>query len=275
MTAFPSYTKPSTGEGVGAQIRSWRQRRRVSQLDLALDAGVSQRHVSFIESGKAQPSREMVVLLAEQLDVPLRERNAMLLLAGYAPFYPEHALQSTPLAAVRHAVEAILRGHAPNPALAVDRHWRMVAANAHVAPLMAGVRDPDLLKPPANVLRLSLHEAGLAPRIANLPQWRAHVLARLRRQVQESCDPVLAALLAELEALGPRPREAAERATMTHDILAPLELESAAGRLSLISTTTVFGTPTEVTASELAIETFFPADEATARRLRELAPPAN
>jgi transcriptional regulator with XRE-family HTH domain len=275
MTAFPSYTKPATSVGVGAQIRSWRQRRRVSQLDLALDAGVSQRHVSFIESGKAQPSREMVVLLAEQLDVPLRERNALLLLAGYAPFYPEHAFQSAPLAAVRLAVEAILRGHAPNPALAVDRHWRMVAANAHVAPLMAGVRDPDLLKPPPNVLRLSLHEAGLAPRIANLPQWRAHVLARLRRQVQASCDPVLASLLAELEALDPRPRESVERATMTHDILAPLELESAVGRLSLISTTTIFGTPTEVTASELAIETFFPADEATQRRLRELAPTAN
>jgi MmyB-like transcription regulator ligand binding domain len=172
---------------------------------------------------------------------------------------------------VRQAVEAILHGHAPSPALAVDRHWRMVAANAHVAPLMAGVRDPDLLKPPVNVLRLSLHEGGLAPRIANLPQWRAHVLARLRRQVQASCDPVLAALLAELEALGPRPHGPAERATMAHDILAPLELESAAGRLSLISTTTVFGTPTEITASELAIETFFPADEATARRLRELA----
>jgi transcriptional regulator with XRE-family HTH domain len=276
MTALASYTKPATGESVGAQLRSWRQRRRLSQLDLALDAGVSQRHVSFIESGKAQPSREMVVLLAEQLDVPLRERNAMLLLAGYAPFYPEHALQSAPLAAVRHAVEAILRGHAPNPALAIDRHWRMVAANAHVAPLTSGVRDPDLLKPPVNVLRLSLHEAGLAPRIANLPQWRAHVLTRLRQQVQASCDPVLAALLAELEALDPRPRrEPVERAAMTHDILAPLELESAAGRLSLISTTTVFGTPTEVTVSELAIETFFPADEVTARRLRELTPPAS
>lgn len=215
----------------------------------------------------------MVMLLAEQLEVPLRERNALLLVAGFAPAYPEHALEAAPLAAVRRAVEAILRGHAPNPAVAVDRHWNMAAANAYVAPLLEGVREPALLKPPVNVLRLSLHDGGLAPRIANLPQWRAHLLARLRRQVQASCDPALAALLAELEALEPRRgRESRGAPTGAHDIIAPLELDSAVGRLSLISTTTVFGAPGDITVSELAIETFFPADEATAQRLRSLAP---
>ncbi len=276
MTLLSSLGNAPPAEGVGAHIRAWRLRRRRSQLDLALDAGVSQRHVSFIESGRAQPSRSMVMLLADELDVPLRERNALLLLAGYAPVYPEHALEAAPLAAVRHALDAILRGHSPNPALAVDGQWRMIAANAHVALLLDGVRDAALLKPPVNVLRLSLSEGGLAPRIANLPQWRAHLLARLRRQTQASCDPTLVALLAELEALGPaRGREPRGLDPTPHDILAPLELESAAGRLSLISTTTVFGAPHDVTVSELAIETFFPADEATAQRLRRLAPAAN
>jgi transcriptional regulator with XRE-family HTH domain len=275
MTILSSLANAQPGGGVGAQLKAWRVRRRRSQLDLALDAGVSQRHVSFIESGRAQPSRSMVMQLADELDVPLRERNALLLLAGYAPVYPEHALEAAPLAAVRHALDAILRGHAPNPALAVDRQWRMVAANAHVAPLLEGVRDAALLKPPVNVLRLSLSEGGLAPRIANLPQWRSHLLARLRRQAQASCDPVLIALLAELEALGHsrgREQQSRGRDPASHEILAPLEIESPAGRLSLISTTTVFGAPHDITVSELAIETFFPADEATAQRLRRLAP---
>ncbi|HEY1940549.1 MAG TPA: helix-turn-helix transcriptional regulator [Roseiarcus sp.] len=276
MTILSSLGDAAPAEGVGAHLRAWRLRRRRSQLDLALDAGISQRHVSFVESGRAQPSRSMVMLLADELDVPLRERNALLLLAGYAPVYPEHALEAAPLAAVRHALDAILQGHSPNPALAVDGQWRMVAANAHVAPLLEGVRDAGLLKPPINVLRLSLSEGGLAPRIANLPQWRAHLLARLRRQAQASCDPALVALLAELEALAPvRGREPRGREPAPHDIVAPLELDSAAGRLSLISTTTVFGAPHDVTVSELAIETFFPADEATAQRLRRLAPAAS
>ena len=270
MTILSSLATAPPSEGVGAQLKAWRQRRRRSQLDLALDAGVSQRHVSFIESGRAQPSRSLLMLLADELDVPLRERNALLLLAGYAPVYPEHELEAAPLAAVRGALTAILHGHAPNPALAVDRQWRLVAANAHVAPLLDGVRDTALLKPPINVLRLSLSEGGLAPRILNLPQWRAHLLARLRRQAQASCDPALVALLAELEALSPAPSRRWNPAP--HEILAPLEIDSAAGRLSLISATTVFGAPHDITVSELAIETFFPADEATAQRLRRLAP---
>src|SRR5579863_4402555 len=148
MPALSRHSAASANSAIGAQLREWRQRRRRSQLDLALDASVSQRHISFVESGKAQPSREMVMLLAEQLEIPLRERNALLLAAGFAPFYPEFGLQDPPLASARVAMEAILRGHAPNPALAVDRHWRMISANAQVALLLRGVRDRSLLKPP-------------------------------------------------------------------------------------------------------------------------------
>src|SRR5271154_255800 len=271
MPALSRHSAASANSAIGAQLREWRQRRRRSQLDLALDASVSQRHISFVESGKAQPSRDMVVLLAEQLEIPLRERNALLLAAGFAPLYPEYRLEDPPLASVRVAVDAILRGHAPNPALAVDRHWRMVSANACVAPLLRVVRDQSLLKSPVNVLRLSLRDGGLAPQIANLAQWRGDKLKRLRRQIRASCDPVLAELLAELEAIPAPPRRGAQSIVNASEIFVPLELETEAGRLSLMSTTTVFGTPAEVTVSELAIETFFPADEPTASRLRQLA----
>jgi transcriptional regulator with XRE-family HTH domain len=268
---LPAPAPAPAAVSVGARLRAWRQRRRFSQLDLALEAGISQRHLSFVESGRATPSRGMVLRLAERLEVPLRERNALLLAAGYAPAYPERPLADPAMAAAREAVDLILRAHAPHPALAVDRHWRLVAANAAVAPLLAGVADAALLAPPVNVLRLSLHPAGLAPRIANLPEWRAHLLARLRRQVEASGDPALAALLTELTALGggPDPDEEAA-AALAGAVAVPLELDTAQGRLSLLSTTTVFGTPVEVTLSELAIEAFYPADAATAERLRRL-----
>ncbi|GAN78222.1 transcriptional regulator XRE [Acidisphaera rubrifaciens HS-AP3] len=256
---------------VGALLRAWRQRRRRSQLDLALDAEVSARHLSFVESGRARPSREMVLRLAETLDVPLRERNALLLAAGFAPVHAEQPLDGPGMRAARGIVERILRAHGANPALAVDRHWHMVAANEAVPPLLAGVADAALLRPPVNVLRLSLHPGGLAPRIANLPDWRAHVLDRLRRQAEASADPALAALLAELVALGSAGEAAGRGPFQPGDgIAVPLELDTAAGRLSLISTTTVFGMPTEVTVSELAIEAFYPVDEASERRLRQL-----
>ncbi|MBL6455944.1 helix-turn-helix transcriptional regulator [Belnapia sp. T6] len=263
---------PAPGTPVGALLRAWRQRRRRSQLDLALDAEVSQRHLSFVESGRAAPSREMVLRLAEQLEVPLRERNALLLAAGYAPRYAERGLEDADMGAARRAVEAILRAHAPHPALAVDRHWQLVAANDALRPLLAGIDDPGLLAPPVNVMRLALHPRGLAPRIANLGEWRAHLLERLRRQCDASADPVLAALLAELAAYDlPAGAQAAPSQHPPGGILVPLELESAAGQLSLISTTTVFGSPVEVTLSELAIEAFYPADAATAERLAQLA----
>jgi transcriptional regulator with XRE-family HTH domain len=266
-----SQTAPHQPVPVGLQLRDWRQRRRRSQLDLALDAGISQRHLSFVESGRAMPSRDMVLLLAEELAVPLRERNTLLLAAGFAPHYAARSLDDPAMAAVRSVVATILQAHAPNPALAIDRHWHMVAANPGVAPLLAGVTDAALLQPPVNMLRLTLHPGGLAPAIANLPVLRAHILTRLRHQAHASGDPVLAALLAELRTLG----GADGRIEPAEGVAVPLELDTAAGRLSLITTTTVFGTPAEVTLSELAIEAFYPADDATAARLAELSTSAS
>ena len=251
---------------IGDKLRAWRQRRRLSQLDLALDAEISQRHLSFVESGRASPSRDMVLRLAATLEVPLRERNALLLAAGYAPLYREQPLDAPAMGSAHDAVERILRAHMPHPALAVDRHWHMVAANEAVPPLMADVAEPALLAPPVNVMRLSLHPQGVAPRIANLPQWRAHLLERLRRQVAASGDRVLAALLAEVRAFGTGLAE--ERGAETADgVAVPLELNTPRGRMCFLSTTMVFGTPTEVTLSELAIEAFYPADAETAALL--------
>lgn len=250
---------------VGDLLREWRQRRRISQLDLALDAGVSARHLSFLETGRSQPSREMVVLLAGQLDVPLRERNALLLAAGYAPFYRERGLDDPDFAAIRAAVQRILAGHEPFPAVAVDRHWNLVAMNAGVAPLLTGV-DPSLLAPPVNVLRLSLHPAGLARDIANLAQWREHLLSRLGRQIAESGDPVLASLRQELESYPHHGDEAVDDGLAS--LAVPLQLKTQQGVLSFISTSMVFGAPRDIGLAELAIEAFLPADDATANALR-------
>lgn len=255
----------------GTLLREWRQRRRLSQLALACEADVSTRHLSFVETGRAQPSREMVLHLSERLEVPLRERNVLLVAAGFAPMFAQHALDDPALAAARRAVEQVLAGHEPSPALAVDRHWTLVTANRAVAPLLAGV-EVSLLQPPVNVLRLSLHPAGLAPRIANFAQWRAHLLARLRQQIEASGDPVLAALRDELGAY-PAPPASARADDEPPGVVVPLQLDTAAGRLSFISTTTIFGTPVDVTLSELAIESFFPADAATARAMRTMTAP--
>jgi transcriptional regulator with XRE-family HTH domain len=233
-------------------------------MDLALEAEISTRHLSFIETGRAQPSREMVLLLAEHLEVPLRERNAMLLGAGYAPVYSERPLDDPQLAPARRAVELVLKGHEPFPALAIDRHWHMVAANAAVAPLLEGVA-PFLLEGPVNVLRLSLHPQGLAPRILNLGEWRAHLLERLRRQAWLTSDAALAALLEELCAYPSA--EGAGDLDGFGEVAVPLRLDTPLGELRFFSTTTVFGTPRDVTLDELAIEAFFPADEATLERL--------
>ena len=255
---------------VGDHLRAWRQRRRLSQLDLACDAEISTKHLSFLETGRAQPSRDMVLRLAEQLEIPLRDRNMLLVAAGFAPVFPERPLGDPSLGAARKAIDLVLAGHEPYPALAVDRHWNMIAANATIARLMAGV-DAALLAPPVNVLRLSLHPKGLAPRIANLVEWRAHLLARLRRQVDLSADPVLAALLAELR-LYPAPLSTAPAAMPEYgEMVVPFRLTSPRGVLSFFSTTTVFGTPIDITLAELALESFFPADTATADILRRLA----
>lgn len=252
----------------GPLLREWRQRRRVSQLDLALQGNISARHLSFLETGRSQPSRDMVLHLADQLEVPLRERNVLLTAAGYAPAFPARPLSDPALEAARQAVELVIQGHAPYPALAVDRHWMMVAANAAVPPLLAGV-DPALLVPPVNVLRVALHPAGLAPRTVNLAEWRAHLLERLRRQVEQTADPVLLTLLEELRGYpvpqGPR---IARPARETAGVVVPFELATEAGVMAFFSTITVFGTPTDITLSELAMECFYPANAATAALLR-------
>ncbi len=253
---------------VGELLRTWRQRRRLSQLDLACEADISTRHLSFLETGRATPSRDMVLHLAERLEVPLRERNRLLLAAGYAPVYPERPLADPALAAARQAVEQVLAGHEPYPALAVDRHWTLVSANRAVGRLTGDV-DPALLAPPVNVLRLGLHPNGLAPRIANFAEWRAHLLARLRQQIDATADLRLSALHDELAAYpvppGRRPPPDAP------GIVVPLRLDTAAGLLNLVSTITVFGTPVDVTLSELAVESFFPADPETTAILRRLS----
>ncbi len=245
----------------------------MSQLDLALEAEISTRHLSFLETGRSQPSREIVLRLAERLALPLRERNVLLAAAGYAPIFSERSLDDPALAAARRAVDLVLKGHEPFPAFAVDRHWTLVAANAAVAPLLAGC-DAALMRAPVNVLRLSLHPTGLAPRIVNWREWREHVLARLRRQVELTADPVLLALLHELEGYpGPKPVRA-QVPRNDHDLFVPLRLMTPGATLSFLSTTTVFGTPVEVTLSELVLEAFFPADEATAAALQAAAPTA-
>lgn len=259
-----------TNRTVGDLLRDWRQQRRRSQLDLALDAEVSARHISFLETGRAQPSREMLLRLAEHLEVPLRERNALLTAAGYAPVYAATPLDEPRMAAARQAIEMLLAGHEPFPALAVDRHWNLVVANRAVALLLEGVA-PDLLVPPVNVLRVSLHPDGLAPRIGNLRQWREHALARLRQQVEATADSVLAALLDELRDY-PTPADSGRRERVVHSgVVFPLRIRTTAGELMLFSTTTVFGTATDITLSELAIESFFPADATTAEALRRAA----
>jgi len=251
---------------VGHLLREWRQRRRMSQLDFAVEAEISSKHLSFLETGRSQPSREMVLHLAELLDVPLRERNSLLIAAGFAPMFKEHALSDPELQPAREAVELVLKGHQPYPAIAVDRHWQLLAANDAARFFMSGV-PPALLKPPLNVLRITLHPDGMAPRIVNLGEWRAHLLARL---IEVSADATLAALLKELSEY-PAPAHAAEPVASAVAFAVPFRLATDAGVLSFISTTTVFGTPVDITLSELALETFFPADPATAATLRTLA----
>lgn len=254
----------------GSLLRHWRQLRRCSQLALALQAEVSSRHLSWLETGKAQPSRAMVLRLAEQLDVPLRERNAMLTAAGYAPLYAERPLADPGLAVARDALQRLLNAHEPWPAMAVDRHWTLVASNRMVPLLMASAA-PHLLQPPINMLRMSLHPQGLAPMVANIVAWREQVFARLQRQIAATGDPLLGQLLAELRAL-PLPAGACDEAStvLPLDVAVPLTMHTPLGTLNFITTITVFGAPHDVTVSELAVETLLPADEATAAALRSL-----
>ncbi|MES2462622.1 MAG: helix-turn-helix transcriptional regulator [Armatimonadota bacterium] len=257
---------------LGDLLREWRQRRRMSQMDLAGVANISTRHLSFVETGRAQASRDMILLLAEQLEISLRERNTLLIAAGYAPVFPERILADPALEAARKAVDMVLEGHEPYPALAVDRHWTLVASN-RIVPLLLAEADDSLLKPPVNVLRLSMHPSGLGPRIANYRQWRSHLAARLQQQIEVSADPYLVDLLREIRAY-PVPTGTANRASAEGEvagIVVPLQLIMGSEILSLFTTTTVFGTAVDVTVSELAIESFFPANAASAVMLRKLA----
>src|SRR5512142_877219 len=252
-----------TNVHAGDLIREWRQRRRLSQLDLAIAANVSARHLSFVETGRSRPTSEMILHLAEHLDVPLRDRNALLLAGGYAPAYPERGLDEPELKAVRQALRSVLAGHQPYPAAVVNRWWELVEANSGIALFTQNVRA-ELLEPPVNVLRLSLHPNGMAPRIANLPEWRAHLLARLHRQAEATGDPRLAGLHDELS--GYPGGEAAR--PVPADVVVPLRYRADHAELSFLSITAMVGTPMDVTVEELAIESFYPADEATARDVR-------
>ena len=250
----------------GELLKDWRARRRMSQLDLALDAEISQKHLSFIETGRSIPSRDMVIRLSEVLDMPLRERNRLLNAAGYAAMYMARSLDDPSLAAARAAIDQLLSAHDPYPALAVDPHWTLIAANQSLQNLLAVVADKALLEPPVNVLKLSLHPGGFAPFIINLGQWRTHILMRLRHQMQASGDGALSQLLTELESL-PAPDDNEGQGDFG-DVYVPLRLRLPMGELSFFSTTTVFGAPFDVTLSEIAVEAFFPADAATQAILR-------
>jgi transcriptional regulator with XRE-family HTH domain len=254
---------------VGALLREWRERRRLSQLDLAIQADISTRHLSFVETGRSKPTSQMILRLSEHLDVPLRDRNNLLLAGGYAPAYREGALDAPELATVRATLRQVLSAHEPNPAVVVDRHWNLVDANATVSIFLHGA-PAELLTPPINVLRLSLHPDGMAPRIVNLGQWRAHLLARLRRQTTATGDPTLAALHHELSAYPCDQPEPDVDLPGPGDVAIPLRYKHNGDTLSFISITAVFGTPLDITLAEVAIESFYPADPATAEQLLHL-----
>lgn len=262
----PPVSEAQIATHAGQLLRAWRQRRRLTQLELSLRAEVSTRHLSFLETGRSSASRDMLLHLAEHLDVPLRERNALLVAGGYAPTYPEREMDAPAMDAVRRAIDRLLAGHDPYPAVVVDRWWNLAAANAGVALLTDGVA-PELLTPPINVLRASLHPDGLARRIRNLGEWRAHLLTRLRGQVDRTGDPQLAALLDELS--GYQPAVPGIAHTHRYDgVAVPLRLAAPGGDLVFLSTVATFGTPVDLTVADLSIELFFPADQATRARVQ-------
>ena len=276
MTVTSGRRRPphAAGSGGGALLREWRQRRRRSQLDLALDTGISARHLSFVETGRSQPSRGLLLALAEQLDVPLRERNALMLAAGYAPIYAESDMESSQIETAREALEHLLAGHEPYPAVVLDRWGDIVLSNRAVGPLLDGIK-PDLLQPPVNVYRLSLHPDGIAPRIRNRAAWTTHLGHRLTRLVRLTGDSRLTELLEEIRTYPGVAEALDDHEPITGELLLTLQLAHPDGDLRLHSTVTSFGSPHDVTLSELTVESFFPADAHTREFLqRQSLPPA-
>jgi transcriptional regulator with XRE-family HTH domain len=262
-------TIPPRPRPVGELLRQWRERRHLSQLELALLADTSSRHLSFVETGRSRPGRDLLLRLAERLEVPLRERNHLLLAGGYAPAFGQTALDAPEMAGVLAALRQVLAGHEPYPAVVVDRAWNLVEANAAVA-LLVGGADPALLAPPVNVLRVSLHPGGMASRIVNLGEWRAHLFGRLRRQIALTADPGLAELYDELRAYPCDQAEPEVEVPGPGDVVVPLRLRHGDRELAFLSIMASFGTPLDVTVAELAIESFFPADPGTGSALRDL-----
>jgi transcriptional regulator with XRE-family HTH domain len=260
------------GASVGPLLRTWRQRRHLSQLELGSLSGVTTRHLSFVETGRARPSREMVLHLADVLEVPLRERNNLLIAAGFAPTFRESNLSDSSFDAVRAALDQVLAGHEPYPAIVVDRQWQLVSSNLAALVLVEDI-DAELLEPPVNVLRVSLHPKGLAPRVRNLDQWSDHVLGRLKRQALITGDREVADLEQELRALVREQGVDESRVSGEHggDVAIPLLLDSAKGPLALVTTIATFGTALDITLAELALEAFLPADERTADILHAYA----
>ncbi|MEU3830601.1 helix-turn-helix transcriptional regulator [Streptomyces sp. NPDC029080] len=267
----PAVSAAVTGQGVGPLLRAWRERRRLSQLELALRADSSARHISFVETGRSRPSEEMVLRLAERLDVPVRERNALLLAAGYAPRFRQTPLQDPALDALRAGMERLIRCYEPYPALVVDAGYTVVAANRGIAMLLEGVPE-SLTAPAPNAMRLTLHPEGLAPRIRNLREWRGHLLAQMEREIALHRSDRLRVLYEEVAAY-PVPEEppGAEPAEPVPYFALPLRIEHAGRTLSFVSSISTFNTPMDVTVAELAIETFLPADPATAKYLHTMA----
>lgn len=258
----------TTATSIGELLRQWRQRNRLSQMDLALLAGCSTRHVSFIETGRATPSRDMILRLADQLRVPLRERNNLLTVAGYAPIYPNRPLTSPAMAAAHEALVQVLRGHEPYPAIVLDTRWDLVMGNA-AAELFFEDVDADLLTPPVNMMRVGLHPRGFAARVANLDEVRAQLMSRLSRQVHASADPELTNLYRELQSYYPDDAPEAQAPDM-QEVALPIRVRHRGTELVFFNTITTFGTPIDITLDEVVIESYFPADDATARHMRAL-----